>query len=252
MAATSPAPGKVTGSASPQPSQQHDESRPATPASSRFHLMSYMLGLVTAVTLVGGVVLATRRAEPPPIQLQPPPTPAPSPTPLPTATPAPIVVFVSGAVTAPGIYVLPPGTRIGDALLAAGGLTAAADPALVNQAQPIYDGAQVHVPAARDADTDTSAALPVAGPPVSPPAGLSGILPTPTPVAGRQGAGVIGGLVNLNTATVAELETLPGIGATRAQAIIDNRPFQTVEDLDRVPGIGDATMARLRPLVTVQ
>ena len=96
------------------------------------------------------------------------------------------------------------------------------------------------------------AAAPVSA--ASPPAGLSGVLPTPTPAAVRAGEPVLapGALVNVNTATVAELETLPGIGASRAQAIVDNRPYQTVEDLNRVPGIGDATMNQLRPLVAVQ
>ena len=242
MAATSPAPGKVITPAAAQP----DSSAAAAP-STRFHFISYLLGLVTAVTLVGSVVLVLRRPEPPPIQLPPPPTPAPSPTPLPTATPAPIVVFVSGAVAAPGTYVLPPGARVGDALTAAGGLLTEADPALVNQAQPIYDGAQVHVP-------PVAAVMPEAARAVGPPVGLSGLLPTPTPAAASSGASAqaSGALVNVNTATMAELETLPGIGASRAQAIVDNRPYQTVDDLNRVPGIGDATLNRLRPLVTVQ
>ncbi len=244
MAATSPAPGKVIPPAAPQP----DSSTSAAPPV-RFHLISYLLGLVTAVTLVGGAVFVLRRPEPPPIQLQPPPTLAPSPTPPPTATPAPIVVFVSGAVAAPGTYMLPPGARVSDALAAAGGLLAEADPALVNQAQPIYDGAQVHVPLVPAA---AAAAAPASV--ASPPVGLSGALPTPTPPAVRAGEAAVplGGLVNVNTATAAELETLPGIGASRAQAIIDNRPYQTVDDLNRVPGIGDATLNRLRPLVAVQ
>lgn len=237
MAATSPTPGKVITPAAPP----HESAPPAAPV--RFHLMSYLLGLVTAVALVGGVVFVMRRPEPPPIQLQPPPTPAPSPTPLPTTTPAPIVVFVSGAVAAPGTYVLPPGARVSDALAAAGGLLAEADPALVNQAQPVYDGAQVHVPPAMP-----EVAVSVAGPPV----GLSGILPTPTAARSGGVAMPAGGIVNVNTATLAELETLPGIGASRAQAIVDNRPYQTVDDLNRVPGIGDATLERLRPLVSVQ
>jgi competence protein ComEA len=215
--------------------------------------MSYLLGLTTALTLVGGVLFALRRPEPPPILLQPPPTPAPTATAPPTATPAPIVVFVSGAVAAPGTYTLLPGARVGDALAAAGGMLAEADPALINQAQPIYDGAQVHVPL-------PPAALPVVENPLpavtaaEPPAGLSGLLPTATPVAIRAGESglAVGGLIDINAATAAELEMLPGIGASRAQAIIDNRPYRTVDDLNRVPGIGDATLDRLRPLVTVQ
>jgi competence protein ComEA len=79
-------------------------------------------------------------------------------------------------------------------------------------------------------------------------------LPTPTPLnaggvsGGANGGG--GGLVNLNSATAVELDSLPGIGPSKAQAIIDNRPYATVDDLDSVPGIGASTLEQLRPLVT--
>lgn len=185
-------------------------------------------------------MLLLRRVEPAPILLHPPPTPIPTATAAPTATPGPVVVFVSGAVAQPGLYTLAPTARVGAAIAAAGGLTTAADPALLNQAQPIYDGAQIHVPTTGEGATASAGPAP----------GVSGLLPTPTaPASASSGAG--GGQINLNMATSAELETLPGIGASKAAAIIANRPYQTVDDLERVPGIGTATIGRLRPLVTV-
>lgn len=230
-----PAAAPITGTSSGEPLR--------TPAP-RFHFLSYLLGLLSALTLVGGTLLLLRRPEPPPITLHAPPTPSPTAAPAPTATPGPIVVFVSGAVGQPGMVTLAPTARVGDAIAAAGGLGPDADAALVNQAQPLYDGAQVHVPAA-------GAAAPLPASDTSPPAGLSGALPTPTSPT-RGAPGLAGPLVNLNLATAAELESLPGIGASKAADIIANRPYATVDDLDRVPGIGAATLERLRPLVTVE
>lgn len=202
-------------------------------------LLPYLLGLLTAFTLAGVGVFALRRPDPPPIRVMAPPTPAPTATAAPTPTPGPIMVYVSGAVMAPGVFTLAPDARIADAIAAAGGLRADADSAQVNQAQHLFDGAQVHVPV-------VGAAPPLAG-------GLAGLLPTPTP--GARTATVemaAGGLIDLNTATQAELESLPGIGASKAAAIIANRPYATVDDLDRVPGIGPSTLDQLRPLVIVQ
>lgn len=202
--------------------------------------LPYLLGLLTAFTLSGAGFFVLRRPDPPPIQLMPPPTPAPTATVTLTPTPGPVVVYVSGAVVTPGTFTLPAGARIVEAIAAAGGLRGDADGALINQAERLFDGAQVHVPAA---------GAPVPGPIV----GLSGLVPTPTPETRAAGANLLtGALINLNTATQAELESLPGIGASKAQGIIANRPYATVDDLERVPGIGAATVTRLRPLVTVQ
>jgi competence protein ComEA len=269
------------GAAEPQPAY-----------ATQFHLASYLLGLVTALVLLGGALFLLRRPAAPAVELHAPPL-APTPAPAATAappTPSPIIVFVSGAVRQPGLYTLPAGARIGDAVAAAGGLLPYVEPALVNQAQPLTDGAQLHIPAAdagmaaasastgtgastgTDAAGDTGAAgdaLPAPAARSEPRAGLTGALPTatPSPAAGATGgisageamlppaasgaaAAPVGGLVNVNSATAAELEALPGIGPAKAQAIIENRPFSTVEELDRVPGIGPATLDRLRPLVT--
>lgn len=207
-------------------------------------LLPYLLGLLTAFTLAGAGIFVLRRPDPPPIQVMAPPTPAPTATAAPTPTPAPIFVYVSGAVMAPGAFTLAPNARVADAIAAAGGLRADADSALVNQAQPLYDGAQVHVP--------TMGSAP------SPAGGLAGLLPTPTPatrtatVANATVDSASASQIDLNTATQAELETLPGIGASKAAAIIANRPYATVDDLDRVPGIGPSTLNQLRPLVIVR
>ena len=212
---------------------------PATP-SVQFHLMSFLLGLAVATGLVGGSVFVLRRPEPPPIALQPPPTIAPTPLPTATATPAPITVFVSGAVVMPGLYLLPADARVGDAISSAGGLTDTAEAATVNQAEALWDGVQVHIPAA----TAGESAVPVAA--RMPPAGVSGLAAPAPPMGGSSG------LVNLNRVTAGELESLPGIGPSKAEAIIANRPYDTVDDLERVPGIGAKTVDQLREFVAVQ
>lgn len=229
----------------PTPAHPADSFQPEpanTPVQWQAVLLPYLLGLLTAFTLAGAGFFLLRHPEPPPIQLMAPPTPAPTLTVAPTPTPGPIVVYVSGAVVTPGTFVLAPGARIADAITAAGGLRADADGALVNQAEHLFDGAQVHVPGAG-----------VVGSAPAPIAGLSGLLPTPTPESRTAAVELAAGdLIELNTATQTELETLPGIGASKAQAIIADRPYATVDDLERVPGIGPATITRLRPLVTVQ
>jgi competence protein ComEA len=169
------------------------------------------------------------------------PTPTPTPTATPTPVPSEIVVFVSGAVNAPGNYPLPPGARAGDALDAAGGFAPDAQTAAVNLAAPIHDGEQIHFPL-KDEPTPTPTPTPK---PTAP--------PVPVEDDTRGGGGVtLTGLINVNTATQAELESLPGIGEVKAKAIIDNRPYSIVDDLERVPGIGPATLANVRPYVTVE
>lgn len=141
------------------------------------------------------------------------------------ATSAALYVHVSGAVAHPGLYVLPAGARVVDAVAAAGGFADQADTAAVNLARPVSDGEQLHVAARGEAPAEAAASA--------------------------QGDG----RVNLNTADLAALDTLPRIGPAMAQRILDwreaNGRFTSVEDLLAVPGIGDKMLESLRDLVTV-
>ncbi len=144
-----------------------------------------------------------------------------------------IVVEVGGAVARPGLYRLPQGSRIGDAITAAGGygprVDAVAADARLNLAALLHDGDEVHVPGRDETDTTTSG-----GPP------------------GPSGGGG-GGLVDLNSATAEQLDTLPGIGPATAAKIIaarEERPFASVEELGSRGVVGTATLAKIRPLAT--
>ncbi len=152
-----------------------------------------------------------------------------------TATPtrvAFIVAYVSGAVRAPDVYQLPVGARVKDLVVAAGGLSDDADIERINLAAPVSDGQHVRVPWIGDATIVGEA------PPNEPDTGAGS-----------------GKLLDLNRATVAELDALPGIGAVLANRIVEWReregPFQSVDDLGKVDGIGPALLAKLAPLVTV-
>jgi len=212
----------------------------------RPYVMMTLLNLI----IVGGLLLYLRRPSAEPIEIAPPPTatpvpsatPAPTPTPAPTSTPVILYVYVSGAVRHPDVYALADGSRVKQAVEAAGGFTANADSDRINLAAPVVDGQQIYVATKGEEN-------PVV--PTPPPR------PTPTPVptsASSQPAP--GGKVNINTASAAELETLPRIGPSMAQRIIDyrqqNGPFKSIEDIKNVRGIGDATFEGLKELITVQ
>jgi competence protein ComEA len=154
-----------------------------------------------------------------------------------------VVVHAIGAVSRPGLYRLPPSARVADLVEAAGGFAPDADPDRMNLAAPLSDGVRVWVPRRGEAE----------GPPVV--NGGDGGAPVAAvpPVGGDPEA--TAGPVDLNTATLAMLDTLPGVGPSTAQAILDHRtangPFRSVDDLLEVRGIGDAKLAQLRNKVRV-
>jgi len=156
-----------------------------------------------------------------------------------------LVVHVAGAVTRPGIVRIKPGGRVADAVQAAGGAAPDADLAQVNLAALMEDGSMVVVPAVGE---QTAA-----------PVGISAPGNPPGPAGGGAGSsslnGAAAGPVNLNTASDAELQTLPRVGPVLAARIIawrtDHGRFARPEDLDAVPGIGETMLAALLPLVTV-
>jgi competence protein ComEA len=146
------------------------------------------------------------------------------------SVPSTVVVYISGAVGAPDVYELPIDARVKDLVLAAGGLTADADLEQVNLAERLKDSAHVHVPRRGE----SSAA---------------------DPAAATTSDAAQNGLLDLNTASASDLDSLPGIGQSFADRIIEyrttNGPFASVEDLQKVKGIGAALFAKIAPLVSV-
>jgi competence protein ComEA len=158
-------------------------------------------------------------------------TPLPTPAPSPTPTPTPIRVHVAGAVHRSGVYQLPAGSIVQNAIDAAGGPASDADLDRINLAIELRDQQQVYVP--REGETNSQ-----------------------SPISGGERSGTTDALVNINTATAAELETLPRIGPTMAERILEYREanglFETIEDIQNVPGIGPATFEGLGDLITVE
>jgi competence protein ComEA len=147
----------------------------------------------------------------------------------PPAASSRLVVYVVGAVRRPGLYRVPSGSRVADAVALAGGLTRKADPAGVNLAAPVADGEQLVVPSRLPVEVALAEGAPVPG------------------------SSATGGPVQLSVATVEQLDSLPGIGPVTAHKIVDYRTahgaFRSVDELDEVPGIGPARVEQLRGLV---
>ncbi|MDN5715904.1 MAG: ComEA family DNA-binding protein [Janibacter sp.] len=230
---------------------------PATLAAGRYGvsrqaIIGVALVVALAVAMLGGrYLLARGDAAPQPVTMGEGSEPGPSADTLPGAGPttptaaagattaARVTVHVVGEVERPGVVTLASGSRVDDALDEAGGATSEADLSGVNLARPLVDGEQVVVPAPGEAAVG---APPGAGGPAGAPPGAAG------PGGGAS-------LVNLNTADLATLETLPGVGPVLAQRILDWRTehgqFTAIEELGEVSGVGDKTYAQLSPKVTV-
>ena len=162
-----------------------------------------------------------------------------------------VVVHVAGAVNTPGVYRLKPTARVIDAVNAAGGVTASADTAAVNLALPLLDAEQVYIPTRSSKKPHTTVAVQRKLPttPSSPSSTVAAA------IVGATESSVKSALVNINTATALELEALPSVGPSTAQAIVSfrtkNGPFGKAEDLLKVPGIGDGKLAAMKPFVAL-
>jgi competence protein ComEA len=186
----------------------------------------WQVALVVVLGLLGTGILFIASGPPRgnPIQLLPPPT------------PTPIQVHVTGAVNQPGVYTLPANNRVHDAIQAAGGFTDEANDQAINLAAPLQDGLQIWVPS-RQPNQESG------------PGSETG------ENSDDQRSTTSGSLININTATQEELETLPQIGSITAEKIINYRQtegyFISIEDIQKVPGIGPATYEKIKDLITV-
>lgn len=181
-----------------------------------------VFGVLCGLAGAGLILLAISRPRGPAVEL------------LPPGTPEPVVVYVDGAVVHPGLYTLPAGARVGSAIDEAGGFLDEADSHSLNLAATLVDGERLLVPTAITAQATQ---IPDA------------------PQTSDLTAPAIRDRININTASQAELESLPGIGPVLAQAIIEyrqaNGPFKTIEELIDVPGIGPKTFEKIKALITV-
>ncbi|PWH17569.1 MAG: hypothetical protein DDG60_01745 [Anaerolineae bacterium] len=186
--------------------------------------LGILLGVSIGLLLGGLLYLSTRTPSGQKVEL------------MPSSTPEPISVYITGAVERPGVYQVPRGSRLVEVIAAAGGLLEGAEINQINLAEKVQDGQRIDIPGAGPFPTPQ---LVIGG---------SGLLVTPTIPPG--------GLININTADAALLETIPGIGPTIANRIVSyreaNGPFQKVDDLLKVPGIGPNTLEKIRPYVTTE
>jgi len=187
-------------------------------SSSKITIVVYLLAIIFMA--FGGTMLYLSRPEPTTITINPP---LPTATNAPTATPGPILVYVTGAVILPeSTHELPFGSRVQDAIAAAGGFADSANKTLVNVAGILRDGDQIHVPSVNEQ-------------------GLT--LPTPSG----------GDLLRINTASENELLSLPGVGPALAGRILAYRDeigsIDSFDELDKISGIGEATIAKWQDLI---
>lgn len=172
---------------------------------------------VVGLAGVGAAFVSRTHEEPPTVEVTAEPTPAP--------TPQVLLIDVVGAIAHPGVVRLPAGSRVLDALLAAGGMTGDADLFALNKAAPLHDGMRIYVPKPGE--------------------------PVPAGSAGSQAESK----VNLNAATANELDALPGVGPTTAAAIVrsrSTRPFTSVNELQTRGLVSPRVLADVRDLVTIR
>jgi competence protein ComEA len=178
---------------------------------------TFLAGLLMGLASTGLILLLIRQPRQYPIQLLPPPT------------PGPLSVHVAGAAERPGVYLLPRDSIVQDALAAAGGPTSSADLDRINLAANLEDGQRVYIPQIKTSGSSAEGHV------------------LPSEINPDQ-------MININTASAAELELLPGIGPSLAKEIIDHRSanglFNTADDLLAVSGIGPAKVALIRDLIT--
>jgi competence protein ComEA helix-hairpin-helix repeat region len=190
------------------------------------NVLYVLLGVMAGFVLAGVLVFVSRAPSGEPIILQPAPT------------AAPIAVHVIGAVPRPGLYEFPEGARVQDAIDAAGGMLAEANADALNLAALLEDGQQLDIPY-KDGSEPTNNTSTFDLP--------SSATDTPANNADED-------LININTASLEELDSLPGIGPTTAQKILDyrdeNGPFSTIEDIMNVSGISPATFEDIQDLIT--
>ncbi len=199
-----------------------------------------IFGLLTLITLggLGGYYYLSRPVNSPIeiVKVTPSPVMTATPQPTPSPTPSPLRVYVTGAVITPDVYILPPGSIVKDVIKVAGGLTTDADWVQFNQALEVQDQQHIHIPRLGEKN---------APPPVQ-----NGHKPMNEAVSTKNE------LINLNTASLEQLDSLPKIGPVIAQRIIDYREkhgdFKSIEELTEVSGIGEDTIAKIKDLVTVQ
>ncbi len=184
-----------------------------------------MAGFLLGLVVVGAILLVVSPQRGQPIALV---TRTPNLTPDPSATPGLIRVHVTGAITNPGVYTLPEEARLEDAIQAAGGLQETADPQSLNLAASLLDGQRLYIPSAQEVTLSPDDK------------GLQVDVPS---------------VVNINTASLAELDSLPGIGEVKAQAIMayrqQNGLFTALEDLLKVDGINQSLYEKLEGLITI-
>jgi competence protein ComEA len=180
---------------------------------------SILLGIFLGMGFTGIVLIIAKQPSGEPIQL------------APSVTPAPVKAYITGAVQQPGVYSLPFNSRVKELVDSAGGFLIDADQAGINLAAVLIDGQKVVVPFTKmdiQAGGDKNKILSI------------------TPVAN---------LVNINTASKEELDSLPGIGESKAEDIIKYRDqkglYKTIEDIQNVPGIGPSIFSKIKELITI-